>query len=319
MRSLWIVLFASVSLVVATGCTAPDYGSTLRHGVGSSTASNDPTAADAQNAEGDDGDDATSDHPLVSSADESKPGVPSGAGFAGGATTAEATENLNLREGPSTSDAVLAIIPQGTAVDLLSSSATNGYLNVTYNGITGWAHSAYLVSIVTNGGSSGAPDTAGPASPDNAIARAQSAMGFSYNWGRSAWLESGPTSSTRGYCAGACPSCSHHGQYGADCSGLVARAWQFGDPDLSVDSHPYNTGDFVHDSTGHWQTVTREAMQSADALVYRSGNHGHIALYEKGDAWGTPTVFECRGCSYGCVHDTRSFSSAYHGIRRAGF
>jgi len=42
-------------------------------------------------------------------------------------------------------------------------------------------------------------------------------------------------------------------------------------------------------------------------------------LWEKGDGWGSSTVYECKGCSYGCVHDTRTFSSSYHGIRRAGF
>ena len=31
-----------------------------------------------------------------------------------------------------------------------------------------------------------------------------------------------------GSCSGSCPSCSHSGKYGADCSGLIAKAWQFG-------------------------------------------------------------------------------------------
>ena len=42
-------------------------------------------------------------------------------------------------------------------------------------------------------------------------------------------------------------------------------------------------------------------------------------MYEKGDGWGSPTVIECRGCSYGCVYNARSFASNYHGIRRSGF
>ena len=45
----------------------------------------------------------------------------------------------------------------------------------------------------------------------------------------------------------------------------------------------------------------------------------YTVIYEKGDVWGSPTVYECRGCSYGCVHDSRSFNSTYHAIRRAGF
>ena len=65
--------------------------------------------------------------------------------------------------------------------------------------------------------------------------------------------------------------------------------------------------------------MSRGSLKTGDALVYNSGGSGHIVLYEKGDGWGTPTVVECRGCAYGCVHDARSFSSTYHGIRRAGF
>jgi cell wall-associated NlpC family hydrolase len=159
----------------------------------------------------------------------------------------------------------------------------------------------------------------GSPSPANAIARAAASVGFSYYWGGGAWLASGATSSNKGSCSGSCPSCSHSGSYGADCSGMVAKAWQFGPKTLETNAHPYSTSSFVSDAAGKWSTVSRGALHAGDAMVYNSGGAGHIVLWEKGDGWGASTVYECKGCSYGCVHDTRTFSSSYHGIRRAGF
>jgi len=58
----------------------------------------------------------------------------------GSATT---TSDLNLRAGPSTGDAILAVMPPGAAVTLMGES-TNGFERVTYNGTSGWAFGAYL-------------------------------------------------------------------------------------------------------------------------------------------------------------------------------
>lgn len=229
--------------------------------------------------------------------------------------TATTTANLNIRKGPSTGYAVLAVIPKGSTVTLLSLTKNNGWYNVRWNGHSGWSYSAYLRA----GSAPPAVDPNGAPSPANAIARARASVGFSYWWGGGAWLAGGPSSSTRGSCRGSCPSCSHSGHYGADCSGMVGKAWQFGVKTLSVNSHPYSTASFVHDAAGKWRTVSRSALHKGDALVYNSGGGGHIVIWEKGDGWGASTVYECKGCSYGCVHDTRTFSSAYHGIRRAGF
>lgn len=271
--------------------------------------------------EGDVGDDALDDRPLVA-ADDTIAGLSDSSEVMAAATHARATANVNLRKGPSTSSSILAIIPSGTTVSLVSPTPTSGFFAIVYNGVSGYAHSKYLTpmgSEATEESSSAVNvDVDGPPSPANAIARAQTAMGFSYWWGGGAWIASGPTANTRGTCSGSCPSCSHSGQYGADCSGLVAKVWQFGTKALSVNSHPYTTADFVSDVSGLWSTVSHASLRAADALVYRSGSAGHIAIYEKGDAWGQPTVYECRGCAYGCVHSTRSFSG-YKGIRRSGF
>lgn len=229
------------------------------------------------------------------------------------------TANLNLRKGPGTTYAVIVVIPSGASVKLLDATAQNGFLNISWNGNNGWSSGTYLKSTTTQQPPPPTTDPNGPPSPDNAIARAALSVGFSYWWGGGAWLSTGVTNGTAGTCSGSCPSCSHTGQYGADCSGMVAKAWQFGTVALNVDSHPYSTSSFVNDVSGKWSTVSRGSLKAGDALVYNSGGSGHIVLWESGDGWGSSTVYECKGCSYGCVHDTRTFSSAYHGIRRAGF
>lgn len=314
MRPLLVAIIAGLSLAVAAGC-----GPTSEPTAGGSTSETMGAELDPDDdaSEGDVGD-VLDDGPLVA-ADDSIPGLPDTSMTMAAATKARTTANVNFRKSANTSSSVLAVIPSGTVVGLASSTPTNGFYKITYSGMTGYAHSSYLTPI-TDGGSSGAGavDVDGPASPANAIARAKAAVGFSYWWGGGAWLEAGASASTRGSCSGNCPSCSHSGRYGADCSGLVAKAWQFGNKTLSVNSHPYSTSDFVVDASGRWSTVSRSSLRAADALVYRSGGAGHIAIYEKGDGWGSPTVYECRSCAYGCVYNSRSFSG-YKGIRRSGF
>jgi uncharacterized protein YraI/uncharacterized protein YkwD len=59
------------------------------------------------------------------------------------ATTASATQALNLRAGPAVTDAILLVIPAGGQVSLTGASQ-DGYLGVTYGGSQGWADAAYL-------------------------------------------------------------------------------------------------------------------------------------------------------------------------------
>lgn len=314
-------LMLSAIAVVLVGCSAApdDTGGT---GGQETYGAQLPTGDDGDDdsAPGDVGDD--SDGPLVA-ADDSAVGDADGPMAAlAGTTQMKTTANLNLRKGAGTTFAVLAVIPSGSTVTLLNPVAKSGFLNITWNGTSGWASSTYLQAVSTGGstgGTTGTVDIDGAPSPDNAFARAKAAVGFSYYWGGGAWLASGPTASTKGSCTGSCPSCSHSGKYGADCSGLVAKAWQYGTKALEVNSHPYSTANFVKDLAGKWKTVSRSSMKKGDALVYNNGSAGHIVLYEKGDAWGSPTVVECRGCSYGCVYNARSFTSNYHAIRRSGF
>jgi uncharacterized protein YraI len=74
---------------------------------------------------------------------------------ANGSGTAFTTSSLNLREGPSMSDRVLLVMP-GSAEVSLSGDEQDGWVEVSYNGTSGWAASSYLSdSKPTSGSSSG--------------------------------------------------------------------------------------------------------------------------------------------------------------------
>lgn len=232
-------------------------------------------------------------------------------------TQLRTTGNVNLREKPSLDATVLRVLEAGTIVVLIDPTPQNGFYNVNATGVIGWVSGKYVEPVTQTPPSNAELD--GPPSPDNAIARAKVAMGFSYYWGGGSWLPTGPTADTKGSCSGSCPNCTHSGKYGADCSGLVAKAWQFGNKDLTVNAHPFATADFVKPKAGYWADVTRANAKLGDALTYNSSGHGHIVLFEKGDPWGQPFVYECKGCSYGCVYNARSFGNEYKAIRRTSF
>lgn len=231
-------------------------------------------------------------------------------------TVLTATAGVNLRSGPSTSNSVLTVVSIGDSVTVQDANPQNGYYKVKYGSTVGWSSGKYY----SQGGSTDPGTPSGNAKIDAAMARAKSGVGFSYWWGHGKWKAEGPTSSTKGSCSGSCPSCTHSGSYGADCSGYVAKIWQVpaSNTELTSDSHPYSTADFNGD-TSLWKTVSKGSLKMADAMVYRSGGAGHIFLYEKGDGWGSMYAYECKGCSAGCIKGFRTASASYHGIRRSGF
>lgn len=236
-------------------------------------------------------------------------------------TTMVATADVNLRKGPGTSYGVIVVVPTGSSVKVLDPNPQNGFYNIDYQGSVGWSSGKYYGDTpVDNGGSSGGGSSGGGATIDEAMARAEAGVGFSYWWGHGRFSPSGATSSNKGSCSGSCPDCSHSGSWGGDCSGFTAKVWQVpgSNTDLATDSHPYSTADFVND-TSQWSTVSRSNMKRADAMVYRSGGAGHIFVYDHGDAWGSMYAYECRGCSAGCIKGFRTASSSYHGIRKTGY
>jgi hypothetical protein len=241
--------------------------------------------------------------------------------------TLRATTGVNLRSGASTSKSVLHVVPDGATVTVQDSTPVNGFYKVKHSGTVGWSYGAYydLAQLPDDDGDADEgteddDDSSGSGPRANAIARAKKAMGFSYWWGHGRFKDEGASASNRGSCSGSCPSCSHSGNYGGDCSGLAAKVWQVpsSNTSLSTDAHPYSTADF-NQSTSQWSVVSRNNLQTADMMVYRSGGAGHIFVYGSGDAWGSPYAYECKGCSAGCVEGYRAASSAYKGIRKNGY
>ncbi len=159
--------------------------------------------------------------------------------------------------------------------------------------------------------------TPDPMTRDAIVANSKSVVGFSYWWGGAAWL---PGSASKGKCtptaSGGCPSCTHSGSYGADCSGFVAKAWQIDKPtDLDKNYHPYSTWHFDN-STTWWTKPAKGDAQRADAFNYNTNGAGHVWMFDKGDPWGSAYAWECKGCAYGCVYNLRTVSSYYGLIRR---
>ncbi len=234
------------------------------------------------------------------------------------------TADLNLRSGPSTNKSILHVIPDGAEVTLVESAPNNGFYRVKHNGTTGWSYGAYLKTKPGGGGNpppGGGGDPGGSNSKrDAAIARAKSGVGFSYWWGHGRFRTEGPTAANKGSCSGSCPSCSHSGSYGGDCSGFVAKVWQVPstNSDLTDDEHPYSTVNFNKDAS-QWSTVPRANVEPGDAMVYNSNGAGHIFVYASGDGWGSMYSYECKGCAAGCVYNLRTASNSYHAIRRSGY
>jgi uncharacterized protein YgiM (DUF1202 family) len=232
-------------------------------------------------------------------------------------STLKSTTDVNLRTGPGTSYSILRVVPSGSKVTVEASDPKNGFYKINHNGTVGWSSGKYYTTVAASGDSGGGDLSA---ARQGALDRGKSMKGFSYWWGHGRWRAEGPSSSTKGSCSGSCPSCSHGGSYGADCSGFVAKAWRVpsSNDDITVDSHPYGTIHFVG-SSSQWSTVSRSNVKPADALVYNSGGAGHIILYSSGDGFGSMYAYECKGCSAGCVYGLRTASSSYKAIRRAGW
>jgi uncharacterized protein YraI len=220
--------------------------------------------------------------------------------------------SLNLRTGPSTSYSIIAVMPNGATVTTMDNPScdSGGWYKVYWGGVTGWASGTYL-SVVTQTAS--VRNEAITRAEGGTLGAAGGGVGFSYWWGHGVWKPN----QAAGSCSGNCGSCTHTGSYGADCSGFLAKVWQVpsSNTNVSVDSHPYGTVHFNVDSS-QWRTIDRGSMLKADAMVYNIDGAGHTFVYESGDGWGNMVAHECKGCAYGCLKNSRTASTSFHGIRR---
>ena len=77
--------------------------------------------------------------------------------------TLYARTELNLRQGPSLTAAVLRFIPAGAPVQRTTGAESNGYAPVTYDGVSGWAVALGLVATPGEIDAVAAPATTAPA------------------------------------------------------------------------------------------------------------------------------------------------------------
>lgn len=241
-----------------------------------------------------------------------------GAALAPGGTARVTATALNLRSGVGASAAILTTMPCGTQLAVLDGPSTTpaaGWWNVQDGATTGWASGRYLVAEAAfTPAMCGGGNTDGGSGVDDIFARAKLAVGYSYYWGHGSWRDD---ATLPGSCSGSCPSCTHAGQYGADCSGFVAKVWQVPSASpITLDAHPYSTENFYNDQV-YWTQIPRSTLVPADALVRRDATSGHIALFDSGsDPFGAVWLYEARGCATGVVHDLRTVDSSYVAIRR---
>lgn len=220
-------------------------------------------------------------------------------------TQLDVAANTHLREAPSTDARVVMILPQGATVTVVERNLPeNGYYRVEYFGRTGWAYGG-LMALSIGTASSALTET----QKDNILERARRSTGYSYWWGHGRF----GCSLAKGNCSGG----SHSGSAGADCSGMVAKAWAVpaSAPGTCVDGHPYSSTTFATTEI-HWNNILRANIERADAFVTRGG--GHIMIRAAGSSsTGLPDIIECANCDKGCVHHYRSVSSdEYKVIRR---
>jgi cell wall-associated NlpC family hydrolase len=146
-----------------------------------------------------------------------------------------------------------------------------------------------------------------PMSRHEIIARAESAVGSAYTWGRESW-----TPNTAGP--------------GPDCSGLVLKCWEvprtllYQEEDgVNGSISPRYTVSYFVKNLGPWTSLAnRSQLLAGDTLAYVSGSSGHIVIYAEGDAWNYPIVYEAPYTGANVRRASRYLSSAYQPRRRNG-
>lgn len=172
-----------------------------------------------------------------------------------------ATTDVNLRSGPSTTDAVLEVIPSGDLVTVVASTPTAGFYEVTHAAVTGWAFGAYFdttscTSPTIDAATETATETgAATTGPIEAIAAASSCRAYS-------WADRGQA--PQGYIEGV-----------AD---VFARA--VCDPtrsDVVVVSEA-NTGDDVHDAISWFDSDFAAVGMTNDVAGLDTLRHAYTLL-----------------------------------------
>lgn len=215
---------------------------------------------------------------------------------------------VNLREAPSADARIVMVVPAGSGLTSLQAQPENGYYKVALRDWEGWVYGAY-VSVVAR-----TIDPLTSTEIDSVISRAAASVGYSYWWGGGKY----GCGLASGSCSGGCPECTHSGEAGADCSGMVGQAWHVppsSSASTCVNEHPYSSSVF-YSNRYYWTAASRSDLHKGDAVVHP----GHIFLHASpstaNDGWGSMDAYECAGCAYKCAHHYRTAASDYIGIRR---
>jgi cell wall-associated NlpC family hydrolase len=138
------------------------------------------------------------------------------------------------------------------------------------------------------------------------IARAESALGLTYAWGRESWIPNAGSGT------------------GTDCSGLTLKCWevprtmlyQEEDGENATISPRYTTADFYY-GTAAWSALSsRSLLREGDILVKSDGSSGHVVIYAGGDAWNSPIIYEAPGTGLAICRTSRYLGSEYLPRRR---
>jgi len=138
------------------------------------------------------------------------------------------------------------------------------------------------------------------------IARAETALGLTYVWGRESWVPNAGSGD------------------GSDCSGLVLKCWEVPRTMLYQEETPanasivprYTTYEF-YTCDGPWYALSsRSLLREGDILVYNNGSSGHVVIYAGGDAWNSPIIYEAPGTGLTIRRTSRYLGSEYQPRRR---
>jgi hypothetical protein len=137
------------------------------------------------------------------------------------------------------------------------------------------------------------------------IARAESALGSYYSWGRESWTANSTS-------------------IGPDCSGLVLKCWEVPRSLLYQEEDgentsivPRYTSNEFYNCLGPWSALTdRSTMEEGDAFAYNDGSAGHVMLYAGGDAYSYPIVYEAPAPGATVRRVSKYVSGQYAALRR---
>ena len=139
------------------------------------------------------------------------------------------------------------------------------------------------------------------------VARAESALGLMYKWGRESWVPNLGTG------------------VGTDCSGLTLKCWEVPRTMLYQEEdgenatiRPRYTSYEFYKCSGPWSALSsRSLLKEGDILAYSNGSSGHVVIYAGGDAWNSPVVYEAPGFGQAIRRASRYLGSEYLPRRRS--